>query len=82
MAILTSSVGSRNAYGETAVAPGEHARREPLSDGTLGHQQLEHSPEYATIGKRSTIWHNSPSNPRRREKIGRSSRGTVKTYCR
>ena len=24
------------------MAPGEHARRQPLADGVLGHQQLEH----------------------------------------
>src|SRR3990167_6120016 len=28
--------------GEAAVAPGEHARRQPLADGALGHEQLEH----------------------------------------
>lgn len=28
--------------GEAAVAPSEHARRQPHANGTLGHEQLEH----------------------------------------
>ena len=29
-------------HGKAAVAPGEQARRQPLADGALGHQQFEH----------------------------------------